>query len=274
VAERSQLALLVPLVAGLCAITVAVTDRGETAVIAAAIAATIALAGLTAITGRACAAARFAVVCAVTGFTLAPAAEAVSALTKPTVMSGCAVLAAALCGAALALLPRGGPGGPGRPGGSGGLHRAITAGGLLLAAAGFGAVCLAGPGNVPGRVLPVLCVPLAGGLAAALTSSLRTTGAAGPMTGVVLLLAGVVAGSTAAGAIGLRTLPSARTALAVHGAMVTAAGGWALVSALVTGVLALAIAATCQPTRERDSGLGDLAGGAPPASTAQEPDHG
>jgi hypothetical protein len=236
VTERSRLALLVPPVAGLCAITTAVTYRGDTAVIAATIAATIALAGLTAMTARAGTAGGFAVVCAVAGFTLAPAAGAMTALTQPTMMSGCAALAAALCGAALALLPRG------IPGGSGVLHRAITAGGLLLAAAGFGAMYLARPGNVPGLLLPVLCVPLAGGLAAALTSSLRTTGAAGAMASVVLLLAGVVVGSMAAGAIQLRALLGARTALAVHGAMVTAAGRWALVAALVTGAVALAMA--------------------------------
>lgn len=241
-AERSQLALLVAPVAGMCAITEAITYRGGTAVIAATIAATIALSGLAVMTARAGTAARFAVVCAVAGFTLAPAAGAVTALAQPTMTSGCAALAAALCGATLALLPRQAPGGD--PSGCGARHRAITAGGLSLAAAGFAAFYLAGPGNVPSRMLTVLCLPLAGGLAAALTSSLRTTGAAGAMAGVVLLLAGVVVGTLAAGAIQLRALLGARTAPAVHGAMVTAAGRWALVAAAVTAAVALAMAVT------------------------------
>src|ERR1035441_3573506 len=153
-AERSQLALLVAPVAGMCAITEAITYRGGTAVIAATIAATIALSGLAVMTARAGTAARFAVVCAVAGFTLAPAAGAVTALAQPTMTSGCAALAAALCGATLALLPRQAPGGD--PSGCGARHRAITAGGLSLAAAGFAAFYLAGPGNVPGRMLTVL----------------------------------------------------------------------------------------------------------------------
>jgi hypothetical protein len=49
-AERAQLALLTAPVAGICAIAVAVTYRGEAAVVAAAIAAAIALAGVAAIT--------------------------------------------------------------------------------------------------------------------------------------------------------------------------------------------------------------------------------
>jgi hypothetical protein len=64
------------------------------------------------------------VVCGVTGFVLAPAAGAVTALTAPTqstAETGGAVLAAALCGAGLALLPK-------RP------HpRALTAAGLAVA---------------------------------------------------------------------------------------------------------------------------------------------
>jgi hypothetical protein len=75
-AERAQLALLTAPVAGICAIAVAVTYRGGPAVDAAAIADTIALGGIAAITPRTGSAGRFAVVCAVTGFVLAPAAGA------------------------------------------------------------------------------------------------------------------------------------------------------------------------------------------------------
>jgi len=229
VAERSQLALLVPLVAGVCAISLAVTYRGAQAIIAATIAGVIALGGLTVITARAGTAGRFAVVCAVSGFTVAPTASAVTALTQPTVKAGCLALAAALCGAALALLPKGR---------TTGLTRAIAVAGLFATAAGFGALYLAGPGNVPGRLLTVMSVSVAGGLAAALTSSLRATGAAGAMAGVAILLAGAVVGHLAAGAVQLR----AQAPQASRGALVTVTGRWALLAAVATAAVALAMA--------------------------------
>ncbi len=234
VAERSHLALLAAPVAGMCAIAVAVTCRGDKAVAAVAIADVIALSGIVAMTARA-AAGRFAVVCAVTGFTLAPAAGAVTALTPPAVPAGAAALAASLGGAAMALLPR-------YPaGGSVVMIRAITAAGLGLAASGFAVLYLAGAENPQGRML-LVCAPLAGGLSAALTSSLRAAGAAGAMAGVVILLAGVVAGYLAAGSMQLNTLTGARTGQAVRHALVLAAGRWALVAAAVTAVVALALA--------------------------------
>ena len=252
-AERAQLALLTAPVAGICAIAVAVTYRGEAAVVAAAIAAAIALAGVAAITARAGTAARFAVVCAVTGFTLAPAAGAVTALTKPgqaTAGTGGMVLAAALCGAGLAMATR-------RPG-----VRAVTAIGLSMAAVGLAALDLAGLAVLSGRLLAVLCVPLAGGLAAALTASLRATGVAGSLAGAVILMVSLVAGYLAAGAMQLRALTGTRTVPAVHGALVTAAGHWALVAAALTGTVALALACTpgrrgrARPGRRRDSAPG------------------
>jgi hypothetical protein len=234
-AERAQLALLSAPVAGICAIAVAVTYRGDKAVVAAAIADAIALAGIAAITARAGTAARFGAVCAVTGLTLAPAAGAVTALTaptQPTAETGGAALVAALCGAALAGATR-------RP------HaRATTAIGLSLAAVGLAALDLAGLAAPSGRLLAVLCVPLAGGLAAALTASLRATGAAGALAGVVILMAGLVAGYLAAGAVQLRALTGVRTVPAVHAALATAAGHWALDAAAITGVVALALACT------------------------------
>jgi hypothetical protein len=244
-AERAQLALLTAPVAGICAIAVAVTYRGDKAVVAAAIADAIALVGIAAITARAGTAARFAVVCAVTGFTLAPAAGAVTALTEPaqpTAGTGVAVLAAALCGAALAMASR-------RP------HaRATTAIGLSVAAVGLATLDLAGLAAPSGRLLAVLCVPLAGGLAAALTASLRATGAAGALAGVVILVAGLVAGYLAAGAMQLRALTGARTVPAAHAALVTAAGHWALVTAAITGAVALALA--CTSARQRAASPG------------------
>jgi len=266
-AERAQLALLTAPVSGICAIALAVTYRGDKAVVAAAIADTIALAGIAAITARAGTAARFAVVCAVTGFTLAPAAGAVTALTGPTQATagtGGAALAAALCGAALAVATR-------RP------HaRAMTAIGLSVAALGLGALDLAGLAAPSGRLLTGLCVPLAGSLAAALTASLRATGAVGALAGVVILVAGLVAGYLAAGAVQLRALTSARTVPAVHAALVTAAGQWALVAAAITGAVALALACTPGPRRgaRRGSRADDTSGGAPVPGAGGTLDHG
>jgi hypothetical protein len=250
-AERAHLALLTAPVAGICAIAVAVTYRGGPAVNAAAIAGAIALAGIAAITARTGSAGRFAVVCAVTGFVLAPAAGAVTALTAPTqstAETGGAVLAAALCGAGLALLPK-------RP------HpRALTAAGLLLAAAGLAALDLAGLAAPSGRMLMLLCAPVAAGLTVALAASLRAAGPPGALAGLVLLLAGLVAGYLAAGAVQLRALTGATTVPAAHAALATAAGRWTLTAAAFAGAVALVLAcigrrrtgAIPSPGRNRD----------------------
>jgi len=282
-AERAQLALLTAPVAGICAIAVAVTYRGGHAVDAAAITDTIALAGIAAITARAGTAGRFAVVCAVTGFVLAPAAGAVTALTastQSTAETGGAVLAAALCGAGLALLPK-------RP------HpRALTVTGLVLAAAGLTALDLAGLAAPSGRMLMLLSAPVAAGLAAALTASLRAAGPAGALAGVVLLLAGLVAGYLAAGAVQLRALTGATTVPAAHAALATAAGHWTLTAAGVAGTVALAL--TCiggrrkgtgpeagpksgpkaAPAAGPGAGPGNVTGGAPVPGAGAMPDHG
>ena len=114
-----------------------------------------------------------------TGFVLAPAAGARTALPAPTqstVETAGAILAAAVSGAGLALLPK-------RP------HpRALTAAGL------------------------------------------------------VLLLAGLVAGYLAAGAVQLRALTGATTVPAAHAALATAAGPWTLTVAAIAGAVALALA--------------------------------
>jgi hypothetical protein len=239
-AERTQLALLAAPVAGICAIALAVTYPGGQAVTAAAVADVLALAGIAAITARAATAARFAVVCAVTGFTVSPAAGAVTALTRSSVHSGAAVLVAALAGAGLAAATR-------QP-----QARAVTATGLSVAAAGLAGIDLAGLylpelAAVPGLLVAVLCVPVAGGLAAALTAAFRTAGAAGALAGVVILLAGVVVGYLAAGAVQLHAIARAVTAPAARAALAAAAGHWALVAAAVTG--AVAVAMTCTPVR-------------------------
>ncbi len=258
-AERAQLALLTVPVAGICAIALAVTYPGGHAVTAAAVADALALAGIAVITARAATAARFAVVCAVTGFTVSPAAGAVTALTRSTAFSGGAVLIAALGGAGLALLTR-------HP------HaRAVTATGLSVTAVGLAALDLAGPAAASGHLLALLCLPVAGGLAAALAAALRTSGATGALAGVVILLAGLVAGYLAAGAVQLRAIAGTATAPAARAALATAAGHWALVAAAVTGAVALAMAGT--PVRNR-ARPGEIAGATPVLGAGAIPDHG
>lgn len=258
-AERALLALLTAPVAGMCAVAVAVTYRGEHAVVAAAIADAIALAGLAVMAVRASTAGRLAAVCAVIGFTVAPAAGAVSALTlpgQPGWEAGGAALAAAVCAAALTLT---------RPATS---ARTATTAGLFVAAAAFAAASQAGPAIADTGVLALLCVPLAGGLAAALAAAVRGTGTGGTVCGVVLLLAGVVGGYLAAGAGQLQALQAARTAAAVHTALVTTTARWALLAAVVTTAVALVMAAASArhgSTRTADSGAPPVrpAGGTP-----------
>jgi hypothetical protein len=91
-------------------------------------------------------------------------------------------------------------------------------------------------------VLALLCVPLIGGLAAALTAALRGAGPGGALCGVVLLLAGVVGGYLAAGAVQMQALSGARTSAVVHAALLTATTRWALIAAAVTAAVALALA--------------------------------
>jgi len=258
-AERALLALLTAPVAGMCAVTVAVTYRGERAVVAAAIADAIALAGLAVMAVRASTAGRLAAVCAVIGFTVAPAAGAVSALTppgQPGWEAGGAALAAAVCAAALVLT---------RPAIS---ARAATAAGLFVAAVAFADTSLDGAAVADAGVLALLCVPLAGGLAAALAAAVRGTGTGGTVCGVVLLLAGVVGGYLAAGAVQLQAFQAARTAAAVHVALVTTTVRWALLAAVVTAAVALVMAVAPErrgATRTTDSGVPPVrrAGGTP-----------
>lgn len=233
-AERALLALLTAPVAGMCAVAVAVTYRGDHAVVAAAIADAIALAGLAVMAIRASTAGRLAAVCAVLGFTVAPAAGAVSALTppgQPGWKAGGAALAAAACAAALALT---------RPAVS---ARTGTAAGLFVAAAAFAAASLAGSAVADAGVLALLCVPLAGGLSAALAAAMRDAGTGGAVCGVVVLLAGMVGGYLAAAAVQLQALQAARTPAVVHAALVTTMARWALLAAVVTAAVALLMAA-------------------------------
>lgn len=293
-AERAQLALLTAPVAGMCAIAIAVSYGHSGAVTAAAVAEFVALAGLAIMTGRASQDALserrsrsgtgwFAVVCAVTGFTVAPAAGAATDLIRTTTHSGMmlvgAIGGAVLCGAALAVAL------PARQ------VQGAVANGLALAAVGFATCYLAGltgagftGADLSGQrvgLLAVACVPLAGGLALALGAAMRGLDAAGAMCGVVLMLAGVLAGYLADGAIELQAVSSDdRTAAMVRDALLTADGRWDLAAATLTGLVALVgfvrmLAGTRDIRRERPTSTEvDRKAGAPIWQADREPDHG
>jgi hypothetical protein len=316
-AERAQLALLIAPVAGMCAIAIAVSYGHSGAVTAAAIAEFAALAGLAIMTGRAASeskgvampgltsAARregsasrrpqaseqrsalgtgwFAVVCAVTGFTVAPAAGAATDLIRTTAHSGTmlagALGGAVLCGAALAVAL------PAR-------HvQGAVASGLALAAVGFATCYLAGltragftGADLSGQrvgLFAIACVPLAGGIALALGAAMRGVDAAGAMCGVVLMLAGVLAGYLADGAIELQAVSAGdRTVAMVRDALLTADGRWDLAAATFTGLVALVgfvriLAGIRDIRHERPTSTEvDRKAGAPIWQADREPDHG
>jgi hypothetical protein len=104
--------------------------------------------------------------------------------------------------------------------------------GLIIAVEGLAAARLAGP-YVPAVVLAGISAPLAGGLAAALTAALADTCVASALSGVSLLLAGLMTGYLASGAVQVRMVtqltggaadPRAAERLALAGAV----GVWEL----------------------------------------------
>ena len=243
-AERTQLAVLAAPVAGMCAVTVAVTFGPGTAVTAAAIACGASLGGLTVVTSRTGSAGWFAVVCAVAGFTLAPAAGDVLraqdsalhiapglAVNVLALLASVAALAA-VCGAALALAL------PARFSGLLVAAGCVTAGtGYLIGGFPARAGVLAGDHD---RLLAVVCALVAGGLTAALAAAWRrltAPGLAGAVTGVTLMLAAVLAGYLADSAIELHALGANRAHAAA--ALRDAAGQWYLIAAMIVGCVAL-----------------------------------
>ena len=140
--------------------------------------------------------------------------EAPAHLTPPSRLAPPASSAAPLRTASLPPVSTLGPGSPGaglallpkRP------HpRALSAAGLVLAAVGLVALDLAGLAAPSGRMLMLLCAPVAAGLAVALATSLRA-------------------------------LTGATTVPAAHAALATAAGHWTLTAAALAGAVALALA--------------------------------
>jgi len=222
-AERAQLALLTAPVAGICVIAVAVTYGRADAVLAAAITELVTLTGLAVMTGRASSAGWFAAACAVTGFTVAPAAAAATGLLRVTPGSAALACGAVLCGAAVAAVL------PARH------DRLAVACGFSLAAAGFTVSALTGMAQ-----FPAACVLVAGGVTVALAAALRRAGVAGAICGVVLMLAGALAGFVADGAVELQAVSAAdRTAATVRAALLASDVRWSIAAAAVTGAAAL-----------------------------------
>lgn len=267
--ERSQLAVLAVPVTGMCVAAIAVSFGHSQSVSAAAVAEAVSLAGLAVMTARTGSSGWLSVACAVTGFTLAPAAGAVTDLMRAStgparygpVMCALALCAAALCGAIIAVTAN---------------ARLVMACGLLAAAAGFGVAALI-PGQLSGEHLVLICLPVACGLAAALAAGLRGTGAPGAMCGMVLLLAGVLAGYLADGAFELQAIVAASGgASGIRTALTTADARWNVSAAILAGGVALILfgrlfrAATCTVSGTEVEDMAD----APITEAGRTPDHG
>ena len=233
--ERAQLAVLAVPGVGLAALSVAVTYRPPAALLATGAVAVLILYGVGAVAsadrlvgGPLC----FPFLAAVTGLVVAPAAGAVTSLRalSPAASGEQSWLplgltvAATVAGVAAALALRRRP-------------KVVVLAGLLIAVEGLAAARLAGP-YVPVLVLAGVSAPLAGGLAAALTAALADAGMASALSGVSLLLAGLMTGYLASGAVQVRMV----TQLAPGGAVQAAAerAGERLALAAALGVWELA----------------------------------
>jgi hypothetical protein len=240
--ERAQLAVLAVPGIGLGALSVAVTYRPPAALLAAGAVAVLILYGVAAVAsadrlvgGPLC----FPVIGAVTGLVVAPVAGAVTSLRALDPGSSgrlswlpLAVTAgAAITGVAIALTFRERP-------------RTVVLAGLVIAMEGLAATRLAGP-YVPGVVLAGVSAPLAGGLAAAMTAALAEAGVASALSGMSLLVAGLLTGYLASGAVQVRmvthlTVGPAELQAAERLALASAVGVWEL-AGLFSVFVALAV---------------------------------
>ncbi len=228
--ERAQLAVLAVPGIGLGALSVAVTYRPPAALLAAGAVAVLILYGVASVAsadrlvgGPLC----FPVIGAVTGLVVAPVAGAITSLRALDPGSSghlswlpLAVTAgAAMTGVAIALTFRERP-------------RTVVLAGLVIAMEGLAAARLAGP-YVPGVVVAGVSAPLAGGLAAAMTAALAEAGVASALSGMSLLVAGLLTGYLASGAVQVRmvthlTVGPAELQAAERLALASAVGVWEL----------------------------------------------
>jgi hypothetical protein len=240
--ERAQLAVLAVPGIGLGALSVAVTYRPPAALLAAGAVAVLILYGVAAVAsadrlvgGPLC----FPVIGAVTGLVVAPVAGAVTSLRgldpgssgRLSWLPLAVTAGAAITGVAIALTFRERP-------------RTVVLAGLVIAMEGLAATRLAGP-YVPGVVLAGVSAPLAGGLAAAMTAALAEAGMASALSGVSLLVAGLLTGYLASGAVQVRmvthlTVGPAELQAAERLALASAVGVWEL-AGLFSVFVALAV---------------------------------
>jgi hypothetical protein len=250
--ERTQLAVLAVPGIGLSVLSVAVTFRQPAALLAAASVSIVILYGVAAVAsadklvgGRLC----FPLIGAVTGLVVAPAAGAVTSLRALAPAAGAhgpaaswlplaATAGSALAGAAAALLLRRRPG-------------IVVLAGLAVTAESLIAARVAGPfASVP--VLAGVSAPLAAGLAAAMTAALADASAASALSGVSLLLAGLMTGDLAAGSVQVRMVVRLAAApSAARSALTGAAGLWELAGA---GSVVIVMAAIIIAGRARRAG--------------------
>jgi hypothetical protein len=240
--ERAQLAVLAVPGIGLAALSVAITYRPPAALLAAGAVAVLILYGVAAVAsadrlvgGPLC----FPFIGAVTGLVVAPAAGAVTSLRalNPGSRGGLSWLplgvtaAAVAAGVAVALVLRRRP-------------RAVVLAGLVIAVEGLAGARLAGPYG-PALVLAGVSAPLAAGLAAAMTAALAESGVASALSGVSLLMAGLMTGYLASGAVQVRmvtqlTAGPADLQAAERLALAGAVGVWELVG-LLSVLMAIAV---------------------------------
>ena len=212
--ERAQLAILAVPAIGLSLLSVAVTYRRPDALLVTASVSVLILYGAAVMAsadklvgGRLC----FPLLGAVTGLVVAPAAGAVTCLRAlgaaaagitgpsapdsgrlngPSWLPLAATAISAAAGAAIALAMRRWP-------------RAVVLAGLAVAGEGLVAAYVAGP-FATGPVLAGVSVPLAAGLTAAITAALCTATAASALSGVSLLVTGLMTGYLAVGSVQVR----------------------------------------------------------------------
>ena len=252
--ERTQLAVLAVPGIGLSVLSVAVTFRQPAALLAAASVSIVILYGVAAVAsadklvgGWLC----FPLIGAVTGLVLAPAAGAVTSLRALAPAAGppgpgpaaswlplAATAGSALAGAVLALILRRRPG-------------IVVLAGLAVTAESLIAARVAGP-FASGLVLAGVSAPLAAGLAAAMTAALADASVASALSGVSLLLTGLMTGYLAAGSVQVRmVIRLAAAPTAARAALTGAAGLWELAGA---GSVVIVMAAIIIAGRARRAG--------------------
>ena len=252
--ERTQLAVLAVPGIGLSVLSVAVTFRQPAALLAAASVSIVILYGVAAVAsadklvgGWLC----FPLIGAVIGLVIAPAAGAVTSLRALAPAVGlpgpgpaaswlplAATAGSALAGAAATLILRRRPG-------------IVVLAGLAVTAESLIAARVAGP-FASGLVLAGVSAPLAAGLAAAMTAALADASVASALSGVSLLLTGLMTGYLAAGSVQVRLLIRLAAARpAARAALTGAAGLWELAGA---GSVVIVMAAIIIAGRARRAG--------------------